>query len=379
MTADPTRIAMASAQAFPMLGGVESHIDEVAVRLVDRGWSVELFTTDRVGELPRVGRRNGVLTRRFRAWPKGRDYFASPGLGVALLRANFDLLHVQGVHTLAPPVAMLAAIVRRRPFVVTFHTGGHSSSLRNRLRGAQFAALAPLLRRASAWIAVSEFEADLFAKVLRVPVERVTVIGNGGVGLTTPDVPVDPDLIVSPGRLERYKGHHRAIAAMPDILRERPAARLKILGAGPYEAELRRQAIELGVADRVTIEFIPPEQRWAMAEQLGRAAVVCLLSDFESHPVALTEALSLGRPVVALDNSGVSELIRRGLLNGLPPGASDSAVAQAVLAQMRSDQAVDAPVLPTWDDCADRIVEVYRDVLFPTGGPRTLSTSRAGG
>lgn len=375
MRADPIRVAMASAQAFPLLGGVESHIDEVAARLVERGLSVELFSTDRSGSLPSTGTRNGARINRFRSWPRSRDYFASPGLFAGLLRADFDLVHVQGIHTLVPPTAMLAAVLRRKPFVVTFHTGGHSGSLRNRLRDKQFAALAPLIRRAAGWIAVSEYEAAIFADVIGVPVERISLIRNGGVGLTPADVPVEPDLIVSPGRLERYKGHHRAIEALPHIVQRAPNARLKILGSGPYEPDLRRLAERLGVADRVTIEFVPPERRSAMAEELGRAAVVSLLSDYESHPVAITEALSLGRPVVALDNSGVSELIRAGLVHGVPSDATESQIALALLEQLRSTQPAARPQLPTWDECVTEIVAVYRSVLQQADGELTSTAA----
>jgi len=46
-----------------------------------------------------------------------------------------------------------------------------------------------------------------------------------------------PHLIVSGGRLERYKGHHRAIAALPELIRRVPDARLYVVGTGPYEGE----------------------------------------------------------------------------------------------------------------------------------------------
>ena len=58
----------------------------------------------------------------------------------------------------------------------------------------------------------------------------------------------EPGLVVSVGRIERYKGHHKAIEALPHLLKTRPDARVEILGAGPYEPELRALADELGVA-----------------------------------------------------------------------------------------------------------------------------------
>jgi glycosyltransferase involved in cell wall biosynthesis len=371
---------MASAQAYPLLGGVESHIDEVSAGLVSAGCQVTSMSTDRSGALPRTSRRNGVLLRRFRAWPRHRDYFASPGLFFGVLRADCDLVHVQGVHTLAPPAAMLAAILRRRPFVVTIHTGGHSSPVRNRMRGLQFALLAPLLRRAAAIIGVSEYEAELFADVLGVPVDDIRVIRNGGVTPPAHQVAVIDDLIVSVGRLERYKGHHRAIEALPYLARARPDVRLRILGAGPYRQQLLDLAQQLDVADRVTIDFVPPEQREAMAIALSEAAVVSLLSDYESHPVAVMEALGVGRPVVALDTSGVSELVRMGLVNGLPADVEAEAVAEALLAELLSPRPPYRGALPSWQDCVRQVAEVYESALAPSRGvaPVTLSQRNAG-
>ena len=67
-------------------------------------------------------------------------------------------------------------------------------------------------------------------------------MGTNGASLPPPSDPppaVDPHLILSVGRLEYYKGHHRAIGALPALHKRLPDARLQIVGTGPYEAELR--------------------------------------------------------------------------------------------------------------------------------------------
>jgi glycosyltransferase involved in cell wall biosynthesis len=193
-------------------------------------------------------------------------------------------------------------------------------------------------------------------------------------------VAVVDDLIVSVGRLERYKGHHRAIEALPYLAQTLPGVRLRILGAGPYRQELLDLARQLDVADRVTIDFVPPEQREAMAIALSEAAVVSLLSDYESHPVAVMEALGVGRPVVALDTSGVSELVRMGLVRGLPADVGPEAVADALLAELRSPRPPYRGALPSWEDCVRQVAEVYESVLAPRPavGSAALSQRSAG-
>ena len=145
----------------------------------------------------------------------------------------------------------------------------------------------PLLARAAALVAVARFEIDEYSSELRIPPSRFVLIPNG-VDLPEPvdrgdtmTVASAGPLIASVGRLERYKGHQRVIAAMPAVRRVLPDARPWIAGTGPYEAQLRRIAEELGVADAVEISSVPADDRGAMAGRLAKADLVVLLSDFE--------------------------------------------------------------------------------------------------
>jgi hypothetical protein len=74
---------------------------------------------------------------------------------------------------------ILAAKAAKLPYTVTFHTGGHSSDFRNRIRGMQWQLLRPLLARASKLIGVSRFEAEYFHNALRLPIGRFAVVPNG--------------------------------------------------------------------------------------------------------------------------------------------------------------------------------------------------------
>ena len=126
------------------------------------------------------------------------------------------------------------------------------------MRRTQHALLRPLVARAARLIGVSEFEADFFSARMGLPRERFVVSPNGAaMPGASAGVELDPHLIVSSGRLERYKGHHRVVAAMPELIRRIPDARLHIVGTGPYEGELRRLVAALGLGERVVISAIP--------------------------------------------------------------------------------------------------------------------------
>lgn len=363
----PLRILLATPRYFPETGGVETHVHEVAARMARRGAEVTILATDRSRSLPAGERAGGVTVLRVPAYPRRRDYHWAPGIYRAVAAGGWDIVHCQSYHTLVPPLAMLAALRAGLPYVVTFHGGGHSSALRNQARGAQLAVLRPLLARARRLVAVARFEIEHYGARLGLPPSRFALIPNGAELPAAPasaaPPPADSPLVVSVGRLERYKGHHRVLAAMPDLLRERPGARLRIVGGGPEEANLRRQASELGLADRVEIGGIPPQDRQAMAATLAGASVVALMSDFETHPIAALEALSLRRPVVVARSSGLGELADQGLALPVDLPCAPAHVARAIVAQLDAPLAAEPPVLPTWDGCADALLALYADVL----------------
>jgi glycosyltransferase involved in cell wall biosynthesis len=173
------RILMVAARYFPFAGGIETHVHEVSKRIAAAGHSVEILTTDPTGALPREEFACGLRIVRVKAWPKQSDYYLAPGVISLINRGSWDLIHIQGYHTLVAPMAMAGAIKRRIPFVLTFHSGGHSSRKRNAMRGVQRAVLRPLVRRAALLIGVSEFEADFFSSTMELPRDRFVVIPNG--------------------------------------------------------------------------------------------------------------------------------------------------------------------------------------------------------
>ena len=220
------RMLMVTPRYWPFMGGVENHVYEVSRRLVRLGVDVTVLTTDPSGQLPSDELLGGIRVRRVRAWPAQRDYYFAPDIARLIQNGAWDLVHVQSYHTLVAPFAMLAARRARVPYVVTFHGGGHSSRLRTALRGAQRAVLRPLLSHAQRLIALAQFEIDFWSKQLGLPTDRFVCIPNGAdlpqLTRSTRQASADRTLIASVGRLERYKGHQRILAALPYILEECP-------------------------------------------------------------------------------------------------------------------------------------------------------------
>lgn len=360
------RILMVAARYFPFTGGTETHIHEVSKRIAAAGHSVDILTADPSGDLPREEEASGVRILRVPAWPKRSDYYFAPGVISAINRGDWDLVHIQGYHTLVAPAAMLAAIRKQIPFAITFHSGGHSSRLRNAVRGIQRAVLRPLVKRATLFIGVSQFEADFFSTMMHVSRNRFCVIPNGAQLPAASEDTVslaDNRLVLSIGRLERYKGHQRAIEAFPKVLQRYPDAHLMIIGQGPYEAQLRRLIEDHKLQENVTIESIPPDNRGRLTSLLSSAALVVLLSDYEAHPVAVVEALSVGRRVLVNNSTGLKEIASQGLARATEQSATASEIADAMIEELAAGASVRSAELPTWDDCAMRLLQSYRAAL----------------
>jgi glycosyltransferase involved in cell wall biosynthesis len=168
--------------------------------------------------------------------------------------------------------------------------------------------------------------------------------------------------LLSVGRLERYKGHHRILAALPAVLAQAPDARLVLVGSGPYEQRLRSIANRLGVAEQVSIRSFGPEQRGAIGKLVADADVLCLLSEYEAHPVAVMEALGSGTKALVADTSGLSELGRAGLVTTIPLDAPAERIATSALAVAAAPKTA-PPAIPSWDDCANELNRLYREVM----------------
>ncbi len=147
-------------------------------------------------------------------------------------------------------------------------------------------------------------------------------------------------LIGIAGRLTRWKGQHVFLEAAARIACEQPEARFLIIGDAllgidtDYPELLRQQACRLGLGDRVVFTGF----RADVPRLLAAMDVVVHASVLpEPFGVVVSEAMALGRPVIATALGGVPEVIEDGV-NGIlvPPGDPD-ALASTVL-ELLSDR-----------------------------------------
>jgi glycosyltransferase involved in cell wall biosynthesis len=166
-------------------------------------------------------------------------------------------------------------------------------------------------RRAAAVITVCQALKDRLVS-LGVPPDHVTVLRNG-VDLdrfrqtdrhaARSRLGLQGRVLLSVGHLIARKGHHLAISA----LRALADVQLIIVGDGPMESELRLQAKELGVSDRV--QFAGGRTQAELVDFYNAADALVLASDREGMANVLLESMACGTPVIATALWGTPEVV----------------------------------------------------------------------
>jgi glycosyltransferase involved in cell wall biosynthesis len=355
------RIAMVSAHYAPFAGGVESHVEEIAKRLADRGETVEIFTHRDDPGLPDTETREGVLVRRHKVPVPSRHFGVSPAVWAALLRERrrFDVVHAHGYHSAAPLAATMAGA---SPLVFTphYHGTGHSP-LRKAVHIPYRAAGAAIAARSRRIICVSRAEADLFLTHFPSAGPRVTVIPNGAdlerITAARPFPEAGP-VVLTGGRLQSYKQIDRIVEAMALT---RPGLRLVVTGDGPERGALEALADERGLRERV--RFIGRVETDLLYRWYASADVFCSMSSNEAMPVTILELLAAGARVVASDIPAHRDIRDRtaGAIT-LVPLRADPQVLACALEHALNERPEPAQRIPTWDEVAERTLDVYRGV-----------------
>jgi glycosyltransferase involved in cell wall biosynthesis len=138
------------------------------------------------------------------------------------------------------------------------------------------------------------------------------------------------DEIVYVSRLEHHKRQHLLVEALKYT---KSPVRLRLLGAGSgsqYPKELQQKALELGIADRVTMDnsWVTEEEK---VEQLAHCLAAAYIPfDEDSYGYPSVEASHAAKPILTTtDSGGVLELVEDGT-NGYVSEPDPQALAEAM-------------------------------------------------
>ncbi len=144
-------------------------------------------------------------------------------------------------------------------------------------------------------------------------------------------LPPDGLIIGLVGRLQRWKGFHILIEAMPAIVREHPNSHCVLVGGKhvlepDYPDFLQSRITDLGLNNQV----IMAGRQQNVPQWMQAMDVVVHASDREPFGIVVIEAMALGKPVVATEAGGPMEIITHEIDGLLTPYGDAPALAAAV-------------------------------------------------
>ncbi|MEX2530318.1 MAG: glycosyltransferase family 4 protein [Gemmatimonadota bacterium] len=356
----------------PEVGGLESHVAELARGLVQAGHEVRVVSSLSMPGLPAEEVVDGVRIRRTALPSRSGIGWALHALGSLPVTRRWarwaDIVHAQAFASIFP--CALAAGSAGRPLVATFHT---SHFLVRARRALWRPVLAWLVRRPAHSLAASKELAEVAMGL--APGVEVEALTNGvdtgrfrrlgeGEG-NVPPLGEGERRILVPRRLFEKNGVEYFVRAMPAILQGEPGVRAWLVGDGPERGRLESLAAELKLGQ--SLRFLGRRTHDEMPAILSSGELAVFPSLMEATSVAALECMACELPVVATRVGGLPEIVDESVGRLVPPG-DPGALAQAVLDLLRTPELramgsrARERVVSAWSNerLVARHVEVYR-------------------
>ncbi|VVB89085.1 D-inositol-3-phosphate glycosyltransferase [uncultured archaeon] len=335
---------------YPDIGGVETHVREISERLVQRGFDVEVVCTDQAWKYPEYENHNGVRITRFKSLaPKNAFYFA-PQVYFYFREHVFDIVHAHNYHAF-PAFFASSATKDRLIFTPHYHGGSHSRFRNLLLKPYQWFGRS-IFENAEKVVCVSKYEMKVIENDFQVPGSKLVHIPNGVNPEDFKDVKEmknDSKTVLYAGRLESYKGIQYLIEALPLL----EGYRLRIIGKGSYEKDLRDLALKLKVNSR--IDWLKDIERKELISHFRSAHVFVNLSTFEAYGITVAEALACGTPCIVATGGALEEFIDGESCVGLGYPIDVEALARVIESRKR----IAPRKMPDWDDITRKLVGIY--------------------
>ena len=155
-------------------------------------------------------------------------------------------------------------------------------------------------------------------------------------------------------RLEKYKGIHYLIQALPKLSDD---IVLEIVGKGPYKNDLIELTKKLNVSKRVCFfENLPWSdllQKYADADLFG------LLSEHESYGMTVGEALCAGTPCLVATKSALAEWVDNANCFGIDYPIQVDRLVKLIQEIISKRISLIVAKLWSWEDVVTRIAALY--------------------
>lgn len=368
-------------QIIPELGagGAEQGCIDVAAELVSAG-AKSIVVSNGGARVPELN-RSGAIHISMPVHSKNPLTMALniKRLRKLILRHNVNIVHVR---SRAPAwSAWQACKGTAAHFMTTCHAPYNISGKYKRLYNSSIA-------KGERIIAISEFVKKYLIDNYDVPENIIRLIPRG-IALerfhptaVTPHrlisvaqdwrIPDGANLIILPGRITRWKGHHVLIDAMEKLGRDDVFCIMigSDQGRTAYREELEHAIQSKGLGSKVRIVNHCNDMP---AAYMMASIVVCPSTDPEGFGRIPVEAQAMGRPIIATDHGGAQETIIRGETGWLvKPGDAEElakAIAEALSlsphqrAMLATRAMAHIAQYFTRENMMDKTLDVYAELL----------------
>ncbi|RJQ24529.1 glycosyltransferase family 4 protein [Candidatus Parcubacteria bacterium] len=173
----------------------------------------------------------------------------------------------------------------------------------------------------------------------------------------------DKKYILSLSRLSHEKGLEYLFEAFAFLKVNN--AELVVVGDGPLNEALHNMSLKLGIRNKVN--FIGSVSHDETINWYNAADVYCLPSLWEGCPNVIIESLACGTPVVSTKVGGIPDLVPNDDYGYLVPAGESGDLAVALNRALNKNwdcqKIAHYGSRNTWDNVADRVVEVFHKVL----------------
>ena len=341
-----------------IVGGIARVVHDLSKRLIKDGHEVTVVTYRDNADVPDYENDKGVNVYRvdnymihpnnFIDWIMQLNFnMLSKATEIINKEGGFDVIHAHD--WLVTYAAKSLKNAYDIPIVATIHAteAGRNSGIHDETQRYINDTEWLLTYEATEVIVNSNYMKNEIQRLFGLPFDKINVIPNGINLSNFTGIERDYDfrrqyamdnekIILYVGRLVYEKGVQHLIAAMPKILSNYNDAKLIIAGRGGMMDELRAEASNLGLNDKIYFTgYLNSKQ----VQKMYKCADVAVFpSTYEPFGIVALEAMLAGVPTVVSDVGGLDEIVTHGVDGMKSYAGNANSIADSVTALLYDHQ-----------------------------------------
>ena len=341
-----------------VVGGIARVVNDLSKRLIKDGHEVTVVTYRDSADVPEYENDKGVNVYRvdnymihpnnFIDWIMQLNFnMLSKATEIINKEGGFDVIHAHD--WLVTYAAKSLKNAYDIPIVATIHAteAGRNSGIHDETQRYINDTEWLLTYEATEVIVNSNYMKNEIQRLFGLPFDKINVIPNGINLSNFTGIERDYDfrrqyamdnekIILYVGRLVYEKGVQHLIAAMPKILSNYNDAKLIIAGRGGMMDELRAEASNLGLNDKIYFTgYLNSKQ----VQKMYKCADVAVFpSTYEPFGIVALEAMLAGVPTVVSDVGGLDEIVTHGVDGMKSYAGNANSIADSVTALLYDHQ-----------------------------------------